>query len=125
KDFSIPGNELDASNDDDAVNIRSWPVFGVYMPDSADAYTVNGKTYLVTANEGDGREYLTEAVDEADCSNQGGFDFDDGDCFHYLDEIRIKDIQDDGATFDGNLLARLPANFEDDEQLGRLKVISD
>ncbi len=126
KDFSIPGNELDASNRDDAVNIRNWPVFGVYMPDGADAYTVNGTTYLVTANEGDGREYLTDAVDKADCTAQGGFDFDDGDCFHYLDEVRIKDINDDfGANFDAGLLARLPANFEDDEQLGRLKVITD
>ncbi|WP_289083761.1 choice-of-anchor I family protein [uncultured Spongiibacter sp.] len=126
KDFSIPGNELDASNRDDSVNIRNWPVFGVYMPDGADAYTVNGTTYLVTANEGDGREYLTDAVDKADCTAQGGFDFDDGDCFHYLDEVRIKDINDDfGATFGAGLLARLPANFEDDEQLGRLKVITD
>ena len=126
KDFSIPGNELDASNRNDAINIRNWPVFGVYMPDGADAYTVNGTTYLVTANEGDGREYLTDAVDEADCTAQGGFDFDDGDCFHYLDEVRIKDINDDfGATFGAGLLARLPANFEDDEQLGRLKVITD
>jgi len=126
KDFSIPGNELDASNRDDSVNIRNWPVFGVYMPDGADAYTVNGTTYLVTANEGDGREYLTDAVDKADCTAHGGFDFDDGDCFHYLDEVRIKDINDDfGATFGAGLLARLPANFEDDEQLGRLKVITD
>lgn len=124
KDHAIPGNELDASNDDGVVNIRNWPVFGVYMPDSADIYSFNGKTYLITANEGDGREYLTDANDEADCSVQGGFDFDDGDCFHYLDEVRIKDIQDDGATFDGDLLSRLPANFEDDEQLGRLKVIA-
>ncbi|WP_288364066.1 choice-of-anchor I family protein, partial [uncultured Spongiibacter sp.] len=57
KDFSIPGNELDASNRDDSVNIRNWPVFGVYMPDGADAYTVNGTTYLVTANEGDARAW--------------------------------------------------------------------
>ena len=124
KDHSIPGNELDASNDDGAVNIRNWPVFGVYMPDSAEIYTFNGKTYLLTANEGDGREYLTDAIDAADCSAQGGFDFDDGDCLHYLDEVRIKDIQDDGATFAGDLLDRLPANFEDDELLGRLKVIA-
>lgn len=125
KDYSIPGNEIDASNRDGVVNIQNWPVFGTYMPDGADAYTVAGTTYIITANEGDGREYLTDATDETDCTTQGGFDFDDGDCFHYLDEIRIKDIQDEDATFSADLTARLPANFEDNELLGRLKVITD
>jgi len=124
KNYSIPGNELDASNRDNGINIRNWPIYGVYMPDGADAYEFNGTTYLITANEGDGREYLTDASDEADCTAQGGFDFDDGDCFHYLDEIRIKDIEDDGATFDPDLVAVLGAGFDEDENLGRLKVIT-
>jgi hypothetical protein len=124
KDYSIPGNEIDPSNDDGGVHIRPVPVFGVYMPDSADTYTFNGITYIVTANEGDGREYLTDAEDAEDCAEQGGFDFDDGDCFHYLDEIRIKDITDDGATFDKDLVALAGDDFQDDEKLGRLKVVA-
>lgn len=125
KDYSIPGNEMDPSNRDNGVNIRNVPVFGVYMPDSADAFEFGGTTYLVTVNEGDGREYLTDAADAGDCTAQGGFDFDDGDCFHYLDEIRIKDITDNGATVDADLIARAGANFQDDDQLGRLKVLTD
>ena len=121
-DHSIPGNELDASNRDGAVNIRNWPIFGTPMPDTIASYEYNGVTYLLTANEGDGREYLTDAADAAACTAAGGFDFDAGDCFHYLDEIRIKDI--DAAAFDGDLLARLPADFQENEQLGRLKVIT-
>lgn len=124
KDYSIPGNELDASNKDDAVNIRTWPVFGVYMPDGITTYESNGTTYLITANEGDGREYLTDATDAADCTSQGGFEFDEGDCFHYLDEIRIKDIADTGALFGSDLLARLSPTFEDSAELGRLKVVA-
>ena len=124
KNYAIPGNELDASNRDGGVNIRNWPVYGVYMPDGADAFDFNGTTYVVTANEGDGREYLTDADDEADCTAQGGFDFDDGDCLHYLDEIRIKDVTDTGASFDGDLYTRAGADFEDDENLGRLKIIA-
>lgn len=124
KNHSIPGNEMDPSNRDNGVNIRSVPVFGTYMPDSADTFEFDGVTYVVTANEGDGREYLTDAADSADCTAQGGFDFDDGDCFHYLDEVRIKDISDDGATFDADLIALAGADFEEDEQLGRLKVIA-
>ncbi|MEL6348773.1 MAG: choice-of-anchor I family protein [Myxococcota bacterium] len=125
KNYGIPGNEIDASNRDGGVNIQSWNVFGTYMPDAIDAYEVNGALYLVTANEGDGREYLTEEDDEAACTAAGGFDFDDGDCFHYLDEIRIKDITDSGATFSDDLLAKLPEDFEEDEKLGRLKVMTD
>ena len=125
KDYSIPGNEIDPSNRDNGVNIRNVPVFGVYMPDSADTYESNGTTYIVTANEGDGREYLTDATDAGDCTAQGGFDFDDPDCFHYLDEIRIKDITGTGATVDADLIARAGTDFEDNDQLGRLKVIAD
>jgi hypothetical protein len=57
KNHLVPGNELDASNSDNAINIRNWPVFGMYQPDAIASYQVAGKTYLVTANEGDTREY--------------------------------------------------------------------
>lgn len=124
KNYAIPGNEMDPSDRDNGVNIRSVPVFGTYMPDSADSFEFDGVTYIVTANEGDGREYLTDAEDSADCTAQGGFDFDDGDCLHYLDEVRIKDISDDGASFDPDLVALAGADFEDDDKLGRLKVIA-
>lgn len=122
KSYGIPGNEIDASNRDGGINIRSWNVYGTYMPDTIASYEVNGTTYLLTANEGDGREYLTDASDEADCTSQGGFLFDDGDCFHYLDEIRIKDLGEE--QFSDDLKARLGADFQANENLGRLKVIT-
>jgi len=119
KSYNIPGNEIDASNKDSGVNIRNWPVYGTYMPDSIASYSYDGVTYLVTANEGDGREYLTSEPDAGACTTAGGFDFDDGDCFHYLDEIRIKDIPNlDIAGYDSAML-------QEDANLGRLKVISD
>ncbi len=51
--ISVPG--LDASDRDSAINIRAWPVFGMYQPDTIAAYSAKGRTYLVTANEGDAR----------------------------------------------------------------------
>ena len=128
KNHTLPGNELDASNKDEGINIRNWPLRGLYMPDSFDTYEVNGVTYLVTANEGDAREYLTEEVDEAACTAAGGFDFDEGDCFHYLDEIRLKDIEDTGATINLENLTRYAATLDDlteDENLGRIKIVVD
>ncbi len=58
KNHSLTGNGIDASDRDTAINIRTWPVFGMYMPDAVASYEVGGRTYLVTANEGDAREYL-------------------------------------------------------------------
>ena len=58
KDHRLPGSALDPSDRDGGVNIRNWPVFGMYQPDAIASYTVNGQTYLITANEGDAREYL-------------------------------------------------------------------
>ncbi|WGV25232.1 choice-of-anchor I family protein [Halotia branconii] len=57
KDYNQPGNGIDASDRDDAINIANWPVLGMYQPDAIASYTVNGKTYIVTANEGDTRDY--------------------------------------------------------------------
>ncbi len=59
KDYGVTGNELDASDGDGkTINIRTWPgVYGMYQPDSMVSYTVGGKTYLVTANEGDARAW--------------------------------------------------------------------
>lgn len=57
KDHSLPGNALDASDRDNAINIANWPVWGMYLPDEIAAYRYRGATYLVMANEGDARSY--------------------------------------------------------------------
>lgn len=57
KDHSLPGFGLDASDRDNMVNIRNWPIFGMRMPDAIASYEANGETYYVTANEGDARDY--------------------------------------------------------------------
>jgi DNA-binding beta-propeller fold protein YncE len=57
KDHLLPGNGLDASDQDGLINITTWPLHGVYMPDSIVSYTDRGHTYLVMANEGDTRVY--------------------------------------------------------------------
>jgi 2',3'-cyclic-nucleotide 2'-phosphodiesterase / 3'-nucleotidase / 5'-nucleotidase len=57
KDHSLPENALDASDQDSAINIRDWPIFGLYQPDAIDVIEAGGQTYLIMANEGDAREY--------------------------------------------------------------------
>lgn len=64
KNHSLAGNGFDASDRDSMVNIRNWPVMGMYQPDAIASYSVNGQTFLITANEGDARDYpgFTEEV---------------------------------------------------------------
>ena len=57
KDHSLPANTLDSSDKLGTIFMSNWPVKGMYMPDAIANYTVNGTTYLVTANEGDARDY--------------------------------------------------------------------
>lgn len=62
KNHALPGNELDASDRDGPGNTsiwnpQSWPVFGMYQPDAIIAVTIGGTEYLITANEGDARDY--------------------------------------------------------------------
>ncbi|WP_068402067.1 choice-of-anchor I family protein [Kribbia dieselivorans] len=57
KDHSLAGTGLDASDRDGKINIATWPVKGIYMPDGIASFTSRGGEYLITANEGDAREY--------------------------------------------------------------------
>lgn len=57
KDNSLAGNGFDASDNIPEVLMVNWPTKMYYMPDAIGSYTVNGTTYLVSANEGDEREY--------------------------------------------------------------------
>ena len=93
KDHSVAGNGLDASDRDGAAAIRTWPVRGMVMPDAVAAYSSKGRSYVVTANEGDAREY---------------------DCF--AEEERVKDLTLDPQVFpDRDAL-------QQDAALGRLTV---
>jgi hypothetical protein len=62
KDHTVPNNALDASDRDGddgggAIHLGTWPVRGMYQPDGICAFQARGGTYLLTANEGDAREY--------------------------------------------------------------------
>jgi hypothetical protein len=57
KNHNETNNGMDVSDKDAAIKILPWPVFGMYQPDGLAAYTFKDATYIVTANEGDGRDY--------------------------------------------------------------------
>lgn len=111
KDHSDPANALDPSDRDGGINIQTVPTLGVYQPDSIAAYTVDGVSYVVTANEGDARDYdgFSEEVNLEDLLEDGLLDLDDDGVADTLSTVEPKT----GETLE-TLLA--------DERLGRLDL---
>lgn len=94
KDHSLPQNQMDASNRDDLTgNFKNWPVFGMYQPDAIEFVSIGGADYIISANEGDARDY------------EG-----------FSEEERVKDLVLDPTAFPD------AATLQLDENLGRLKT---
>ncbi|KEZ92498.1 choice-of-anchor I family protein [Nonlabens ulvanivorans] len=93
KDYNNPLNSIDASDRDGVTQLKNWPVLSYYHPDGMDIVTINGQELIVTANEGDARDY-------------------DG----YSEEERIKDLILDPTAFPD------AASLQMDENIGRLKT---
>ena len=93
KDYSLPKNAIDVSDEDDRVQLNTWPVFGMYQPDAIAAYSVNGLSYIITANEGDARDY-------------------DG----FSEEERVEDLELDTHAFPN------AEKLQMKDQLGRLEI---
>ncbi len=107
KDFSLPGNEFDAS-DVDGVSLQNWPVQGLYQPDALDVFTVAGETFVATANEGDAREFEEVPVKDLDLDPEA-FDLSENAYVDSVDELQapenignldvtteLGDVDDDG-----------------------------
>ena len=110
--------DFDASDKDGGVNFKNYnDLFGMYQPDTIASYTWQGASFIVSANEGDGREYFFDAENESECLANGGLDYDTDDgCLAYSDESRVKDL---------NLAANFSHLNNDNDDIGRLKVTTE
>lgn len=96
KDWGTVGHTLDASDKRNDVFFSNFDnLFGMYMPDAMKFFTVNNMNYLITANEGDGREYD-----------------------NFEDEIKVSKLDLDTIAFPNY------STLQEDTVLGRLKVSS-
>ncbi|MBZ6379517.1 hypothetical protein B5C34_07385 [Pacificimonas flava] len=66
KDYSVPGNGFDPSDEDGAITILNYDVIGFNMPDALASFTIGGETYILTANEGDSRDFDETRVEDLD-----------------------------------------------------------
>lgn len=131
KDYSSGDNKIDLYKKDDTINITNSDEFlGIYMPDGISSYEVNGKTYLLTANEGDSREwgdYINETEDKYGISeskivtlNTDDYDgFDDlskkylfgGRSFSIIDASTMTMVSDSNGEFEEITAKLLPDYF--------------
>lgn len=89
-EFQIDGME------DGTVSFGQYDnLYGMYMPDTIASFQWKDANFLVTANEGDAREYFfdtlnTDGVQDEDlCNAAGGQDFDEDDgCLSYTEETQ-------------------------------------
>ncbi|WP_308797427.1 choice-of-anchor I family protein [Agromyces silvae] len=97
-DHSVAGHGIDASDRDGGFDVRTFAgLKGMYLPDGMQSYQAAGETYLVTANEGDAREW--------------------GD---YVEPSRVKDLGKGGRA---PVCTTSPAaGLLGDANLGRLNV---
>ncbi|MFP7833525.1 choice-of-anchor I family protein [Marisediminicola sp. LYQ134] len=108
-DIPFDPSDRDGVDGEGAIAIANWPVLGYYMPDTIVSYEAAGSTYIVTANEGDSRDWSG-----------------------YSEVARVKDLGSDGLApvcadaFDDVLGANgLPADIDGflaDDALGRLNI---
>lgn len=93
KNHDKPINAIDVSDKDNGIQIKPWPVYGMFQPDAIASYISNGLPYFIIANEGDARDY-------------NGFS----------EEDRIEDIILDNDRFPNAV------ELQKQENLGRLKI---
>ena len=58
KDMSVVGNGADISDNNGQVLIANWPIKSYYQPDGIAHFNAGGANFIVTANEGDEKEYV-------------------------------------------------------------------
>ncbi|MEL6658501.1 MAG: choice-of-anchor I family protein, partial [Bacteroidota bacterium] len=99
KAYCEPGNDLDASNRDAGIDIRNWPFFGFYQPDGIECYSAGGNMYIVSANEGDARDYdgfsEEDRGDDLDLDPAVYPDADELQMDENLGRIRISNVEGD------------------------------
>ncbi|MBB3112542.1 hypothetical protein FHS18_004643 [Paenibacillus phyllosphaerae] len=106
KDLSDPKNALDLDKNG-KINPENVPFKSMYMPDGIASYTLDGQTYVLTANEGDVTEWADREGDAADRKN--GAD--------------LKDVRDNLA--EGSAAAEFLALPENATRFDKVEVATD
>ena len=116
KNHSEVGNKIDPSANGE-INIQNVPTFGIYQPDAIATFETNGETYIITANEGDTRDYdgFSEEGTISDLQQQGLLDLNDDGEADAADDLPFADLNTSDQL--GNLLLTNATGDVDDDGL--------
>ncbi|MBQ9090725.1 MAG: choice-of-anchor I family protein, partial [Anaerotignum sp.] len=134
KDLSDGKDALDLG-EDGAYEAKTYDAVSAYMPDGVAVYETNGKTYILTANEGDAREWgdycneikatvtatdgteaekvrvidaeVTDGLPEGKTVLYGARSF----SIYRVDADRLKQVFDSGNDFEAKTAAYFPESF--------------
>ncbi|XP_061198120.1 uncharacterized protein LOC133206198 isoform X1 [Saccostrea echinata] len=99
--------KLDPSDSDGGINMYSYPVYGIYQPNAIKTVTVGRREFLVTADEGDSKDYSGKKL------TTPGFN----------EVKRVKDIvlSDKSEVLQWANQRKIP-NIQNDALLGKLQI---
>jgi hypothetical protein len=89
----LDASDREISSNQGRINIRQWPVRGMYQPDGIARFRAKGNDYFVIANEGDAREWGT-----------------------FVEEVRVNAVTLDPTAFPYG------ATLKNNAQIGRLTI---
>jgi len=124
-DYQLDGME------DGAVSFGQYEdLYGMYMPDTIASFQWKNADFLLTANEGDAREYFFDTLnadgeqDEDLCIAAGGQDFDEDDgCLSYTEETQGRRLDYASGSNLDTIAGDDPRDFDFTAYpLGRLNV---
>ncbi|XP_061189964.1 uncharacterized protein LOC133197774 isoform X2 [Saccostrea echinata] len=102
--------KLDPSDSDGGINMYSYPVYGIYQPNAIKTVTVGRREFLVTADEGDSKDYSGKKL------TTPGFN----------EVKRVKDIvlSDKSEVLQWANQRKIP-NIQNDALLGKLQITTE
>ncbi|WP_039990061.1 choice-of-anchor I family protein [Paraglaciecola arctica] len=127
-DYQLDGME------DGTVSFGQYDdLYGMYMPDTIASYQWKDANFLLTANEGDAREYFFDTLnadgdqDEDLCTAAGGQDFDEDDgCLSYTEETQARRLDYAAGSNLDTIAGDDPKDFDFTAYpLGRLTVTNE
>jgi alkaline phosphatase len=99
-DRSEEGFELDASNDDNAINLQNYDnLFGMRQPDAISAAEIDGTTYIFTANEGDARDATEADIEDLELDPEA---FPNADILQQEENLGKLEVRSDLGDTDGD-----------------------
>lgn len=105
KDYSLAQNAVDLDDSDGTYLPKTYEnTYGVYMPDGIAVYEKDGHVYILTANEGDAREWGDEKLGQEEFTDEAKRNITSADGAVTAEKVRVLDNAVKAGLGEGNYL---------------------